>query len=112
MKYKVTYTESAKKDLKSIFGYISKKLLAPENAAGQTQRIMAAVRKLDTMPRRYKLYEEEPWYSQELRYFSIDNYLVFYKTDDETETVYVVRIMYGGRDVHKQLSQTEDVSVN
>ena len=23
-----------------------------------------------------------------------------------------VRIMYGGRDVHKQLSQTEDVSVN
>ena len=38
------------------------------------------------------------------------NYLVFYKTDDETETVYVVRIMYGGRDVHKQLSQTEDVS--
>ena len=41
-----------------------------------------------------------------------DNYLVFYKTDDETEIVYVVRIMYGGRDVHKQLSQTEDVSVN
>ena len=40
------------------------------------------------------------------------NYLVFYKTDDETEIVYVVRIMYGGRDVHKQLSQTEDVSVN
>ena len=39
-----------------------------------------------------------------------NNYLVFYKTDDETETVYVVRIMYGGRDVHKQLSQTEDVS--
>lgn len=31
MKYKVTYTESAKKDLKSIFGYISKKLLAPGN---------------------------------------------------------------------------------
>ena len=36
----------------------------------------------------------------------------FYKTDEETEIVYVVRIMYGGRDVHKQLSQTEYVSVN
>ena len=36
----------------------------------------------------------------------------FYKTDEETEIVYVVRIMYGGRDVYKQLSQTEDVSVN
>lgn len=107
MKYKVTYTESAKKDLKSIFGYISKKLLAPENAAGQTQRIMAAVRKLDTMPRRYKLYEEEPWYSQELRYFSIDNYLVFYKVNDEIGKVYVVRIMYGGRDIRTQLNKSQ-----
>ena len=43
-----------------------------------------------------------------LRFFPVDNYLVFYKTDDETETVYVVRIMYGGRDVHKQLSQDQD----
>ena len=43
--------------------------------------------------------------------FSLLQFL-FYKTDDETEAVYVVRIMYGGRDVHKQLSQTEDVSVN
>jgi len=42
----------------------------------------------------------------------VNSNLVFYKTDDETEIVYVVRIMYGGRDVHKQLSQTEDVSVN
>ena len=107
MKYEVTYTEGAKKDLKSIFGYISEKLLAPGNATGQTQRIMAAVRKLDTMPYRYKLYEEEPWYSQELRYFSVDNYLVFYKVDDEIRKVYVVRIMYGGRDIRTQLSKSK-----
>ena len=50
--------------------------------------------------------------AEDFDFFPVDNYLVFYKTDDETETVYVVRIMYGGRDVHKQLSQTEDVSVN
>ncbi len=40
----------------------------------------------------------------------MDNYLVFYKTDDETEMVYVVRIMNGRRNVRKQLSQTEDIS--
>ena len=98
------YTAGAKKDLRNIFRYISEELLAPENAAGQAERM------LDTMPNRNRLYEEEPWYSRGLRFFPVDNYLVFYKTDDETETVYVVRIMYGGRDVHKQLSQTEDVS--
>lgn len=107
MKYKVTYTEGAKKDLKSIFGYISKKLLAPGNATGQTQRIMAAVCKLDIMPHRHKLYEEEPWCSQELRYFSVDNYLVFYKVDDEVRKVYVVRVMYGGRDIRAQLSESQ-----
>ena len=106
MKYKVMYTAGAKKDLRNIFRYISEELLAPENAAGQIERM------LDTMPNRNRLYEEEPWHSRGLRFFPVDNYLVFYKTDDETEIVYVVRIMYGGRDVHKQLSQTEDVSVN
>ena len=110
MKYKVVYTAGAKRDLRNIFRYISEELLAPENAAGQTERIMTAIRKLDTMPNRNRFYEEEPWHSRGLRFFPVDNYLVFYKTDDETETVYVVRIMYGGRDVHKQLSQTEDVS--
>ena len=61
MKYKVMYTAGAKKDLRNIFRYISEELLAPENAAGQTDRIMAAIRKLDTMPNRNRLYEEELW---------------------------------------------------
>ena len=62
MKYKVMYTAGAKKDLRNIFRYISEELLAPENAVGQTERIMTAIRKLDTMPNRNRLYEEEPWY--------------------------------------------------
>lgn len=112
MKFNVMYTIGAKKDLHNIFRYISEKLLAPENAVGQIERIMSAIRRLDTMPNRNRLYKEEPWYSRGVRFFPIDNYLVFYKVNDETETVYVVRIMYGGCDVHKQLSQTVDVSEN
>ena len=106
------YTARAKKDLQNIFRYILEELLAPENATGQTERIMTAIRKLDTMPNRNRLYEEEPWHSRGLRFFPVDNYLVFYKTNDETETVNIVRIMYRGRDVRKQLSRTEDVSEN
>ena len=69
MKYKVMYTSGAKKDLRNIFRYISEKLLAPENDAGQTERIMTAIRKLDTMPNRNRLYEEEPWYSEDFDSF-------------------------------------------
>ena len=78
------YTAGAKKDLRNIFRYISEELLDPENAAGQAERIMTAIRKLDTMPNRNRLYEEEPWHSRGLRFFPVGNYLVFYKTDDET----------------------------
>lgn len=37
MKYKVMYTAGAKRDLRNIFRYISEELLAPKNAAGQTE---------------------------------------------------------------------------
>lgn len=109
MKYKVMYTAEAREDMRNIFRYISEELLVPENAARQVERIMATVRKLDIMPNKNPLYEEEPWHSRELRYFPVDNYLVFYKVDNEMETVYVVRIMYGGRDVCTQLYMTEDI---
>ena len=66
MKYKVMYTAGAKKDLRNIFRYISEELLASENAAGQTERIMTAIRKLVTMPNRNRLYEEESWHSRGL----------------------------------------------
>ena len=66
MKYKVMYTAGAKKDLRNIFRYISEELLASENATGQTERIMTAIRKLDTMPNRNRLYEEESWHSRGL----------------------------------------------
>ena len=71
MKYKVMYTAGAKRYLRNIFRYISEELLAPENAAGQTDRIMAAIRKLDTMPNRNRFYEEEPWHSRGLRFFPV-----------------------------------------
>ena len=32
--------------------------------------------------------------------------------NDENEIVYIVRIMYRGRDVRKQLSRTEEISEN
>ena len=109
MKYNIMYTAGAKRDLRNIFKYISEELLASENAAGQVERIMASIRTLDSMPKRNRLYEEEPWYSKELRFFPVNNYLVFYRVEDESSTVYVVRIMYSGRDIRKQLKEMEEM---
>lgn len=96
-----------RRDLRNIYEYIAYDLLVPETAAGQTQRIMKSIRSLDWMPMRFQLYDEESWHSAGLRFFPVDNYLVFYLPDETKNTVSIVRIMYGGRDVRRQLSETK-----
>ncbi len=61
------------------------------------------------MPMIYKVYDEEPWKSQQLRCFSVDNYVVFYLVSEETQTVYISRIIYGRRDLNEQLENSDDL---
>lgn len=106
MIFNVVYTSEARQDLRDIYEYIAYELLVPEIASGQVDRIMKAARSLEQMPMRYRLYEEEPWHSQGLRFLPVDNYLIFYLPDETNNVVNIIRVMYGGRDVKKQLSET------
>lgn len=74
MSWKINYTKHAREDLKTIYEYIAYELFVPDTAGRQVDRIMKAVRTLAHMPERHKVYEEEPWKSQNLRYFPVDNY--------------------------------------
>ena len=105
MIFHVAYSAEARQDLRDIYEYIVYELLVSETAAGQTERIMKAIRSLEQMPMRHRLYEEEPWHSQGLRVLPVDNYLVFYLPDENSATVNIIRIMYGGRDIDKQLNE-------
>ena len=106
MIFHVAYSAEARQDLRDIYEYIACELLVSETAAGQTERIMKAIRSLEQMPMRHRLYEEEPWHSQGLRVLPVDNYLVFYLPDENSATVNIIRIMYGGRDIDKQLNES------
>jgi len=103
MMFDVRISEQADSDLRGIFEYIAFEPMAPENAAGQLDRLEEAISKLDHMPEKFQRYEREPWRSRGLRMFPVDNYLVFYIPDEETKIVTVIRVMYGGRDVDKEL---------
>lgn len=107
MKFEIVYTAGAKRDLRNIYEYIAQKLLVLETAAGQVQRIMKEIRSLDELPMRFRLYEDEPWHSRGLRVFPVDNYLVFYLPDERTCTVNIVRIMYSGRNIKRQMQETK-----
>lgn len=101
MKYQVFTTEKAEEDLNSIADYLIYKLLAGETALKQIDRIEQAVMSLEEMPERYRIYDKE----RGIRVMGVDNYLVFYITDNDNKTVTVIRIMYGKRDIESQLSQ-------
>ena len=106
MSYQVKYSKEARQDLREIYTYIAEELLAPETAARQVNRIMDVVDKLDEMPFRFAQYEFEPWHSQGLRFVPVDNYIVFYLPKEKDEIVYIVRIMYGGRNIRKKFEET------
>lgn len=101
--YEVVTTEQAESDLRGIYEYIAFELLSPENAAGQLDRLEENILGLETFSEKFRGYEKEPWKSRGLRIMPVDNYLVFYISDKEAETVTVIRVMYDGRDVDNQL---------
>ena len=104
MIYEVEVSEQADSDLRGIFEYIAFELQSPENAIGQLDRLEEQILSLDTMPERYRKYEKEPWKSRGLRELPVDNYVVLYISDSDKRVVTILRIMYAGRDIDKQLN--------
>ena len=85
--------------------YERKDMQTPENVSDPLDRLEACIMDLDHMPKRYRQYELEPWKSRGLRVVPVDNYLVLYIPDDDTQVVTIIRVMYGGRDVDTQLNR-------
>lgn len=104
MSWNVFYTEKAENDLRAIYEYIAYSLLVPMTAKKQVKAIMGEISKLDENPLRFPLYKNEPWRSKGLRSFPVNNYMVFYMPDEVKKAVTVVRIMYGGRNIDKELN--------
>lgn len=108
MKYMIDITAQAKSDLQSIYEYIAFELVAPENAAGQLDRLEESIMKLDYMPLRFKEYEYEPWKSRGLRIMPMDNFVVLYIPNEETGVVTIIRVIYGGRNIDELLREHTD----
>ncbi len=105
MIFKVVISIQAEEDLREIFEYISFELLSPENAARQLDRLEKQILSLSEMPDRFQKYDKEPWSSRGLRFVAVDNYIVFYISDINTRNVTILRVMYSGRNIEKQLNK-------
>ncbi len=105
MKWKILYSARAKADLQSIYEYIAHDLYESNTAADQVRAIMAGIGGLDEMPMKYRRYDVEPWASKGVRIFSVGKYVILYQPEESSREVNIIRIMYGGMDIAKQLSE-------
>lgn len=98
-KYKVKINPRAIRDLDSIYEYIAKEKSAPENAKGQVDRIKKAILNFDIFPQSHQERNEGRYAGKGYRQLLIDNYIVIFRIDEVSKTVYVVTIQYQGRNL-------------
>ena len=104
MIYKIEISAHAESDLRDIYEYIAFKLFSPKAAAAQLVRLKAGIISRDQMPKRFRAYQKEPWYSKGLRVMPVDKFLVFYIPSESDKKVYIIRVIYGGRNIEKELN--------
>ena len=97
MNYSVNISLQADKDIRAIYEYIALSLLSPETATALLSGLEERISHLEYMPKRF------PQYKNDIRVMPVNNYLVFYTVDDNTQTVSVLRVMYGKRDIENTL---------
>lgn len=103
--WNVKLSPEFKQEVREIYSYIANTLLVPETALKQIDRIIKAVESLNEKPHRNPLYEREPWKSRGLRKLVVDNFVVFYLTNEKLKDVIIFHIFYGGRNISELLEE-------
>ena len=106
--YDVKISRAALSDMEQIYNYIADRLLEPDTAMGQYNRIAEAIQSLNILPERCALVESEPERTQGLRQMLVDNYSVFYIVGEDT--VSVARVLYSASDLVRRLLLNHRIS--
>ena len=96
-KYEVILTEKAKVELREIYDYISKSLMAETAANKLYNKIKESILRLEDFPESSSVIEYYNKKKYQYRKLIINNYIVVYRIDKENRKVYIVRIIFGKR---------------
>lgn len=95
--YKLVTTSLADDDLDGIVGYIKNELKNEKAAADFVDEVLKCYGFLIQNPKIYSLCTETNLFNKGYRKAKIKNYLLIFKIDDNTKTVYIMRFFYGAR---------------
>ena len=99
------YSDEAITDLISIYRYIEEDLCAPIAAKNQIFQIREGIRNLCFFPQKHPLVTWEPGKQKESTSFLSTTISFFYQYEENTCTINIVRIMYGGRNIPKIIAK-------
>lgn len=101
--YKVVISDHAKEDLNEILTYISDVLSNPTAASHFADRLEQTLMQLAEHPYSFEQAQDPLLKQREYRKAVIDNYVLLYLVDDETQTTIIARLFFGRRDYAKYI---------
>ena len=98
IEYQILVTERAKRDIEEIADYIEFSLLNPTASGNFLDDIEDIIISLCSFPKRHPLANDSILESWGVRYVNCGSYLVFYLINEETQAVYILRVLNQRRD--------------
>lgn len=96
--YKIEYLPIALKDMAEIVKYISHTLKNPEAASNLAESFIEKAESLLKFPYKNPVCQLIRPLKYEYRKILVENYIMFYKVDEEKKLVTVARVIYAKRD--------------
>ena len=106
-KYQYRLSQKAADDLDGIVSYIASELSNPQAAADFLSRLEKVIDEIRSFPESGAPVNNEFLSNTRLRKKTVGSYLLYYLSVPETETVYIVRIVYGKRNMEEILRQLD-----
>ena len=106
--YEVRMTEKAYGSLRDIARHIAYNLMSPQTAVKTINYIRNELSKLDSMPSRIPLVNEEPWRSEGIHKMIIKKYIAYFIINEDQNIVNVLYVTYGRKEQKNILRDIAD----
>lgn len=103
MAYKICIADSFEHDLDLVTAYISQVLQNPAAADNLLAKAEEIIDKIADFPFMFSFCPDKELAQKGYRNTPVGNYQLFYRVDERTETVYILRFQYAGREISSLL---------
>ncbi len=100
-------TGKAEADLDGILSYMAVQLSNPRAAAAFLEKLQDAISEACSFPESGSLVDNEFLPCKTIRKKQIGNYILYYFPDEKAETIYILRILYGRRNLDEILREMD-----